>query len=389
MKRIKRKINITFLMIILINLIIFPVNTGATTLKEYEDQVAKYTEELNSKKNQIVKSKQEIEQIKTKIQNIKGQIQDCANQMNELQDEIDKSNEEIIQKQKEIKSIIKYYQLSNSGNAYLEYILGADSITDMIYRLAVSEQMTNYNKRVTKELNELIEKNNQKKADLDVKQKELGKLNSSLYEEQQKIEEDIISVEGTMPSTTNQLAYYQKRVAYYKAKGCKSNDVIGVTCDVPIKVSTGSGGAGNVVAANGFRFPVPGGKVTQNYGNNGHKGADIGRYCGAPIYAVANGTVYYVGNEKDIYGAKMVLVVHNVNGRLVFSQYAHLSGYNVSEGQTVTTNTVIGYMGDTGYSFGCHLHLEMSEYIGWDYPDVGNYQRYVGYIINPFKYVPR
>lgn len=386
MKRIKRKLNIIIIVVILMNLIIIPVNTSATTLKEYEDQVAKYTAELNDKKNQIAQSEKEIANIKVKIREIKNQIQDCYNQMNQLQQEIDKSNEEINQKQKEIKSIIKYYQLSNSGNAYLEYILGAESITDMIYRLAVSEQMTNYNETVTKQLNELIEKNKQKKNDLDSKQKELGKLNSSLYEEQQKIEEDISSVEGTMPSTTNQLAYYQKRVAYYKAKGCKSNDVIGVTCDIPVKVS--GGGSGNVVAANGFRFPVPGGKVTQDYGNAGHKGTDIGRYCGAPIYAVANGTVYYVGSDKDKYGAKMVLVVHSVNGKLVFSQYAHLSGYNVSEGQTVTTNTVIGYMGNTGYSFGCHLHLEMSEGIGWDYPDLGNYGRYVGNIINPFKYVP-
>lgn len=51
------------------------------------------------------------------------------------------------------------------------------------------------------------------------------------------------------------------------------------------------------------------------------------------------GKVYYVGNDLDKYGANMVLIVHNVNGKLVFSQYAHLSGYNVSVNEIVDTDT--------------------------------------------------
>ena len=83
----------------------------------------------------------------------------------------------------------------------------------------------------------------------------------------------------------------------------------------------------------------------------------------------------------------MILIVHNVNGKLVFSQYAHLQGYNVNIGQDVDLGTVIGYMGSTGYSSGCHLHLEMSENYGWAYN--GTYNQYTRSIINPFKYVPR
>ena len=84
----------------------------------------------------------------------------------------------------------------------------------------------------------------------------------------------------------------------------------------------------------------------------------------------------------------MVLIVHNVNGRLVFSQYAHVQpNIPVSVGQTVDTNTVIAYMGSTGYSTGCHLHLEMAEDYGWGYN--GKYNQYINHIINPFKYVPR
>lgn len=372
-------------------LIFTPVVAHATTLKEYEDKVEKYTAELRDKKNQIAKNDQEIAQIQARIKDIKNQISQAGIEMERLQNQIDKSNEEINQKQDEIKRIVKYYQLSSSGNSYIEYILGAQSVTDMIYRLSISEQLTSYNDKVTKQLNQLIKQNKQTKKDLSQKQSELGKLNSSLYEEQSKIESDTDKIEGTLPSVEGQIALYKQRVRYYKAKGCKSNDVIGVTCDIPVSVS---GGSGPLIGRNGFRFPVVGGRITQNYGNAGHKGVDIGKSCGAPIYAVAAGTVYYVGSTLDTYGAKMVLVVHNVNGKLVFSQYAHLSGYNVSVGDSVSTGTIIGYMGNTGYSFGCHLHLEMSENIGWGYNDIDGkkpegYSAYVRHIIDPFNYVPR
>lgn len=373
-KYIKRSIKFFCL-----SLIVCPLSIHAITLKEYEDQVAKYTAELQEKQNQIAKNEEEAAQIKEKINSIKKQINDAGSQIESLEDEIVKSNEQIKQKKEEIKKIVNYYQISSSGNSYIEYIFGAESITDMIYRLAISEQLTSYNDRTIKELNKLIENNEKKKEDLSKKQIELGNLNASLYEEQSKIESDTGQIEGTLPSTTGQIAFYQKRVDYYKSKGCKSNDVIGVTCDVPSKTT--------IIGANGFRFPVDGGRITQAYGNAGHKGVDIGKSCGAPIYAVAAGKVYYVGSDLDKYGAKMVLIAHNVNGKLVFSQYAHLSSYNVSVNEDVDINTIIGYMGNTGLSFGCHLHLEMSQNIGWGYN--GSYVNYVKNIISPFTYVPR
>ena len=84
----------------------------------------------------------------------------------------------------------------------------------------------------------------------------------------------------------------------------------------------------------------------------------------------------------------MVILVHNVNGRLVFSQYAHVqSNIPVSVGQDVDTNTILAYMGSTGYSTGCHLHLEMAHDYGWGYNT--DYYTYIRHIINPFIYVPR
>lgn len=48
------------------------------------------------------------------------------------------------------------------------------------------------------------------------------------------------------------------------------------------------------------------------------------------------------------------------NGKTVYASYAHLSSVNVSVGDNVTYNTILGVMGTTGVSTGRHLHLELS-----------------------------
>ena len=368
-------------------ILIVPMCTNAVTLKEYEDLVKKYTRELQEKEAKIARGKEEIAQVKKNIASIENQIKDAEDEVDRLQKEIEECNKEIEKKDKESKKIMEYYQIENGNNAYLEYVFGATSITDMIYRMSVAEQLTEYNDNIMKELEELIKKNELKQKQLEEKQKELKELKKKLESEKERIEAEVSGVEGTVPSTKGQIKLYQDRVNYYKSKGCKSNDVIGVDCDRPPAPSAGSSGGAGIIGANGFRYPIIGGGISWGYGN-GHKGVDMTKGCGTPIYPVAAGRVYYTGNTLDNYGAYMVLIVHNVNGRLVFSQYAHVqSNIRVSVGQTVDINTVIAYMGSTGYSTGCHLHLEMSRDYGWGYN--GTYSQYVNHIINPFTYVPR
>ena len=42
--------------------------------------------------------------------------------------------------------------------------------------------------------------------------------------------------------------------------------------------------------------------------------------------------------------------------------YGHLEHVTVNEGQEIKQGTVIGYMGNTGISYGAHLHFEIRKY---------------------------
>ena len=116
--------------------------------------------------------------------------------------------------------------------------------------------------------------------------------------------------------------------------------------------------------SHGFLHPVAG-PVTSAFGRRFHPvlrvwklhdGTDFGVGCGTPIRAPYAGTVaraYYNAG----YGHRLFLIHGPVDGRRVETAFNHATHYIVGPGQQVRRGQVIGYVGSTGLSTGCHLHL--------------------------------
>jgi len=86
-----------------------------------------------------------------------------------------------------------------------------------------------------------------------------------------------------------------------------------------------------------------------------HKGVDIGAPDGTPVHAPAGGRIVRAGLGSG-YGRE-VQIDH---GNGIVTLYAHLSGFNVVEGQTVVKGEVIGYVGHSGSRVtGPNLHYEV------------------------------
>jgi len=108
--------------------------------------------------------------------------------------------------------------------------------------------------------------------------------------------------------------------------------------------------------------PVPGGvssyygyRVHPIYGERRlHTGWDMNAGCGAPIRAAESGTVIFAG-WKGGYG-NAVIIDH---GGGMSTLYGHQSRLGVSYGTSVDIGDVIGWIGTTGVSTGCHLHFEV------------------------------
>lgn len=85
-----------------------------------------------------------------------------------------------------------------------------------------------------------------------------------------------------------------------------------------------------------------------------HKGLDIKVYTGDTIYAAFNGKVRIVKYDAGGYGNYIVL--RHDNG--LETIYGHLSKQLVRTDQKVKAGEPIGLGGNTGRSFGSHLHFE-------------------------------
>lgn len=85
-----------------------------------------------------------------------------------------------------------------------------------------------------------------------------------------------------------------------------------------------------------------------------HKGIDLRCNESNSIHSVKDGTVVYAGWSNG-YG-NLVTVQHGQNN---YTSYAHLSRVDVNNGQQVSGGSQVGMCGNTGRSFGAHLHFEI------------------------------
>ena len=107
-------------------------------------------------------------------------------------------------------------------------------------------------------------------------------------------------------------------------------------------------------------------RITQGYKATIHKGVDLGRehITGEPIIAHSAGTVVScVTGQKNNKGSTGTASYGNYvkidHGDGYETLYAHLASVKVKKGQFVKRGEVIGTMGNTGNSYGTHLHFEV------------------------------
>lgn len=92
-------------------------------------------------------------------------------------------------------------------------------------------------------------------------------------------------------------------------------------------------------------------------GNGGHIGVDIATAEGTPVYAIYDGVVI---NAKNMISRwNNVSVEHTINGKTIVSNYSHLSKIDVEKGDKVNAGDKLWEVGNTGNSFGNHLHFQV------------------------------
>ena len=356
---------------------------SAKTLGELQNELERKKQELSDNKSKQKLTEQEMQTINSNLKKIQSNINQIQVETTNLNEEIDQLNQDIIKKNEEIKKIISYFQISSGESAYLEYIMGASDFTDFIYRTAVTEQMTNYNDELINEYNATIAANEAKKDELALKEKELNKQQIAMGEEYAKLGESLTTFGKDEIIITDEVKSLQEMVQIYINKGCKANEDISTCGQKMLPVGTT------------FYRQLTTGYITSWFGGRdcsdprvscGHYGLDSSTYNknNVPVYAIGTGMVASLTYRSSC-GGNMVWVHHKLSdGRTYTSVYMHLYKVNVSKGDIVTKDTVVGIMGGGSTtpwdycSTGPHSHLGIATGLyGIDYNSSSLKKHYV------------
>lgn len=388
-----------------------PLAVSAQSLEEIQAQQEQLQAENQQLQTQLDSLREDQAQKQAYLETLQEQISLVQEQILTTRENIQDLNESIGQltlkleaSQAEVQDTIDLFKqrlvaLYTAGNvSTLEILLDSKSLSDFTTRMELIDTMALRDQEIIGKLEDYMAKTQADREQLEAQKQEVASLQvtlegkekelAALYEENQAALGDI---QGQVYATENQLQVNEEELAESErlvqeaiaaqkhaeeeAKKQAQATAPPAAVETPSSGENGSGtsdgGSGAVSpptpsggGSSGFDpiWPLPGVTYISDHfgGARGHKGMDIAGPWGTPIVAAADGQVIEA-NATDSWGYSWgyyVLIYHNGT---YSTRYAHMSSVAVSTGQYVTAGTIIGYEGNTGNSFGAHLHFEVYE----------------------------
>lgn len=338
----------------------------AETLGELKAELAALKKQKADNEASQKNAQNEIKSKENAIMSAEADITKAQGDMETAEQNIIDSNDKLNNLTEDTKKLLEFTQQMESKNAYLEFISGAESMTDLVMRMAAIEQTTEQVQAMLENLENMIKENEQLKRDLEQKQKDLTAKISSYQAKIQDLHGDLASYDKFELDIDAKIKVKQDQVNHYVKM---SKEKFGKEVDTATLAEL------DVVAYNGqWLKPLKKGRITSTIGSRWgsyHNALDIGGNPeGTPIYAAASGTVSgFIPRYKC--GGNMVYINVVVGGQKYTTYYYHLLKVNVKVGDVVNQNTVIGTVGGyststshggyDGCTTGAHLHFGVAK----------------------------
>lgn len=390
-------------------------------IQQKKEEIKNVQQKQSTIENKIEQSQQEIERLKAEQEQLDAEIkkldlavEETSANIRTKQQNIEETKQQIVALRKEIEEVTARIEqrnellkerarsLQESGGvvSYLDVLLGAKSFSDFIDRMsavatifeadrqmireqeadkalkeAKEEELNDNLVRLQEQLNELQKLKQTLSEQIAAKEKLMAQLKEEQKHEEEKqlaLEEEkelLEKQEAAMKNQLQEMIRRQKEQEEARKRALSSRGS-----------SSESGGSLPPVSDGAFMRPANG-PITSTFGprwGEFHYGADIGkRGASVPVVAAADGYVYR-SYYSPSYG-NVIFIMHYIDGQVYTTVYAHLESRLVGEGQNVSKGQMIGYMGNTGRSFGAHLHFELHR---------GPWNASKSNAVNPMQYVP-
>lgn len=367
MRRRKRSI-ISAVLVIALSLGMV-LNVNAATV----DEAQKKAEELENQKKAAEKEK---DSLASQLNSIIADMNDTKEKLEKKQDEIQKAEDELVQAKvdendqyESMKKRIKF-MYENGNSQLLEILVSSDSIGDLLNKAEYVSQISAYDRDMLIEFQDVVKDVEEKEASLKDEYEVLSGLQDELVAKQNEVQALLDSKKIQLADLEKQIgdnaATLQKLIEEAEAERIKQEQQLAAQQAAQQQQQSSGGGSYTppsttpVVSGSGqFTNPCPGAVISSTFGYRDfdgafHKGLDLAAGEGTPTYAAADGTVVIAGWSDS---AGNWVVINHGNG--LTTKYMHHSALCVTAGQTVVKGQQIGYVGNTGNSFGAHLHFQV------------------------------
>ena len=334
-----------------------------TQIKAVQSQLDTTSGEKQTLQRELNQINGTVKQLDLGIRQSKIVAEKLTYEIKDTQYTIEESEARIAEHKKDISEMLRQVQRKDTSEGPLMILLGGKSLTEAVGEIqALFEFQEKFADDIRELQNYTIELDGHIKTAEE--KKHAKELEAERYESKKIIlDETKRYQQQLLAQTKNKEQIYQGSLAELKKRQDQIDAEIArleaaAREDINTSALPGSGA---------LMMPAQG-KLTQGYGSTPfalrnyaskrHNGIDIAAPIGTPIYAASDGRVVGVANQdlycrKGAYG-KFVAITH-YNG--LTTLYAHLSLWKVHEGQEVKQGDLIGYMGNTGFSTGSHLHF--------------------------------
>jgi murein DD-endopeptidase MepM/ murein hydrolase activator NlpD len=242
----------------------------------------------------------------------------------------------------------------------VEVILESDSFQDALDRIHYLEAIAEQNKHLATQVRvarDQVHATRERTKKVRARVQSETQIVRVRTEQQRQVRDELLSNRSELASSRKrkrgQLASTREQEKIWIAE---ANALAAEDAGIRGRLAAAQGATDSSPSAAGLIWPVSG-PVTSPFGYRWgrlHAGIDIGAPYGTPIHAAAAGTVVLAGWTGG-YG-NYTCIDH---GGGMATCYGHQSSYAVSSGAIVGQGQVIGYVGNTGHSFGAHLHFEV------------------------------
>ncbi len=353
-----------------------PVYAAEETLGDLRSTYNELLKQKQENDNLSAEAKAEIARKEAAIIQAEADIHKAEEDMQQAEEDIKISNERIEVLKENASEVLLYLQQMQGTNAYVEYVSGASSMTDMIMRIAAIEQLSDQIHGTINDLEAEIKRNEELKVELAEKKKtleaqavEYQRIINENYDKLEEYDKYALDIDNQVKVAKQRLETYEK----------KCQETVGSTADSVVLTSCSS-----VPLNSGWLKPLNYGIITSTIGvrwGEYHNALDIGGaspFEGTPIYAAAAGVVSGMVHKYKC-GGNMLYIDVFVDGKAYTTYYYHLLDFNVNLGDVVTQDTVIGWVGGystsknhggyDGCTTGAHLHFGVAN--GYYNPQVG------------------